>query len=107
MTDDVTSHADDARLAELATPAVVKVASATTALTGLFVALTAIQILDVRWQFELLDYVPYLMLLLGGSAVGLAIKLYRMRAWAATAASGVSGSLALLMGGWLLFAIAN
>lgn len=87
----------------------VRVGAALSALTGLMLAVTGIQILvAVRYFYvEILNLVPWLFLLLGALHVLVAAMLYRARRWAAVASTALSGGTLLASFLWLGYSAMN
>jgi hypothetical protein len=99
MTDDALNEAD----LKLAEPiALVKVASALQGVTGVFIALTGVQMWGVYGYGDLawIEYVPYFLMVIGTLQLAVATMVYRARAWAALAGAILGLFAALVMGAW-------
>ena len=94
-TDEDLRHAD--------TPPVAKAAAALAAMSGLFVLLSGVQVLDLRFRMEWLELVPYLMIVAGVGQIVVGAMLGRARAWAVYTAAGGGALISLGMVGWFLF----
>ncbi|MBX3274912.1 MAG: hypothetical protein KF729_31905 [Sandaracinaceae bacterium] len=97
----------DADLRAAEPSAIVKLAAAVQGVTGLLVALTGLQVIDVTWRADWANWVPRLLIVLGVGAIGLAAMQYRARRWAAFAsgANGIVVALAVL--GWLFYTLTS
>jgi hypothetical protein len=92
----------DRELAATQLSGMVKAASGTVVGTGAMLVLGALQLWDVVRLQGLYRAVPLAMALCGVASVVLGLKVYRQRAWAAVAATVLSGLVVLLMGGWFI-----
>jgi hypothetical protein len=81
----------------------VKAAAAFTALTGLFVALTGVQVVSVHWRDEWMNAMPYVFLSGGPLLLLLAHRTYRGGAKANVGAFALTTFFALGTCGWFLF----
>ncbi len=87
--------------------AVVIAAAALTALSGLLIGMTGLQLMGLIFRNPVLAAVPYAMVVAGVGGIGAATQLYRMRAASAPITLALMGLLSLGMTVWLFFSFAN
>lgn len=87
--------------------ALVKLAAAAQALSGLFVALCGLQLVGGRWTIPMLGLVPYLMMTCGVLQIVVGAQYYRARTWAAYTGAGLGVFVGLVMGAWAPFSFVS
>lgn len=85
----------------------VKLAAAVQGVSGLFVALSGLQLLDVTWRASWANYVPPFLCVIGVTAIFFAAMQYRARGWAAFASAALGVITALTMLGWLFYTLTS
>lgn len=87
--------------------ALVKLAAALQAISGLFVALCGLQLVGASWRIAILGIVPYLMMSAGVLQIVVGAQYYRARTWAAYAGTGLGLAIGLGMGVWAPFSFVS
>jgi hypothetical protein len=91
----------DIRAAEPAT--IVKAAAIAQSLASLLVGLSGLQLLGTTWVLGPVNYVKYLLIVLGIAGIFMAANQYKARKWAGVG-SAVSGAvMAITVVGWVLY----
>lgn len=84
---------------------IVKLSAAAYALAGVFVALSGLQLVGLRFYDSLLAPLPYVLMLGGVSLLYLATRVYRARTWAAITALVLAPALLVILVGWVAYSI--
>ncbi len=86
----------------------VRVAAAFSALTGVMLTVSGLQlVVAIRFYEELLNMVPWVFLGLAATHVVVAAILYRARRWAALASTLISVCTMLASAAWLVYSVAH
>lgn len=96
-----TADPTDADIAAAESSALVKMAAAIQAVTGLFVLLNGLQLVGALRSD--LAVVPYVHLGLGAAQIVFGAMLYRARRWASLGGIGLNALTALVMVGWFFY----
>jgi hypothetical protein len=94
-------------IAAAAPSVMARVGGGMVALAGGVALMTGVQTMIIVTIVGPLAAAPWLLMLLGGTEVGLGVMIFRARAWAAVGALGMSGVLVLATGAWLVVSLGH